>query len=80
MLNGTLRPEQQIISEWRRAGSIASCDAREHVGILAWCQSKLDNHAVYPISRGDLALIMEYAPSKQIRQAAARLVLIGHVL
>lgn len=74
-----LRPEQRIISDWRRAGHCASAVARENVTSTIWCTTCLQNHAAQPLSKGDLALIMEYAADANVRRQAARLVLAGQV-
>ena len=66
--------EARIISQWRRSGAAATTDARENVQSIPWCVARIENDAFAPLSRGDLALIMEYAPDASIRLRARQLV------
>ena len=66
--------EQQIVSEWRRQGHCASAEMRTNVHDIAWVRSRVAAHSVVPLSKGDLALVMEYASDRVIRDYAQRVV------
>lgn len=70
-----IRTETQIISQWRRLGEHASNDALNNIHDRAWCLTRVRNHATIPLSKGDLALIMEYAPDVNVRNWCINLVL-----
>ena len=70
-----LKPEVMIISEWRRSGNIATVDAIQNVRDTAWCFSRISAHSTAPISKGDIALIMEYATDATIRDWCRKIVL-----
>ena len=74
-LVATMCKETQIISQWRRRGEHASNDALNNVYDRAWCHARIRNYATLPLTKGDLALIMEYAPDITIRDWCRTIVL-----
>ena len=74
-LASSISPELSIISQWRRDGHHAGSDAIQRVKESAWCRMRLGDGA--PVTKGDLALMMEHAPDRDIRDWCRKLVLQG---
>ena len=70
-----LSPESVIISHWRKSGFCASIDALTNVQDTAWCFARIARKDEYPLSKGDLALLMEYATDRNAREWCRKLVL-----
>lgn len=70
MISLSIRPEHRIVTEWRNAGAVSSVEARDNVLSAAWCRARLNSAVASPLSRGDLALIMEHSPDREARMAA----------
>lgn len=66
-------PEQNIIKKWRNEGLFGSIESYNNVRSPEWCKHKLINRST--ITKGELALIMEYANEKTIVEYAKKLIL-----
>ena len=71
----SLRPEAAIVSHWRRNGEIASMDVITNIKDAHWCRTRIGNHSHAPLSKGDIALLMEYSVDLQVREWCRKLVL-----
>ena len=71
----SLSLESTIVSNWRRNGHCASLNAMQNVHDAAWCNVRLERHATNPIPKGDVALLMEYAPSRDVRERCRKYVI-----
>lgn len=70
-----MRKETGIISQWRRLGEHASNEALNNIHDRTWCHARVRKQPTTPLSKGDLALLMEYAPDINVRAWCRTLVL-----
>ena len=70
-----MKPETTIVVRWRQAGNHATPDAINNVRDVQWCRARVASHQTVPLSKGDLGLLMEYAPDVHVREWCRKLVI-----
>ena len=63
-----------IISVWRQQGHVASIEALMNVDDDLWVRSRLQGPTSRLLTKGDLALIAEFAREKVAREYARRMI------